>query len=82
LAETGGTSAAAVADELGLRQVSDTGPIDAAIDAMIATNPKPLADYKAGKASALGALVGMVMKQGKGLNPKLVQERLKAKLGG
>jgi aspartyl-tRNA(Asn)/glutamyl-tRNA(Gln) amidotransferase subunit B len=80
LLETGGSSAAAVADELGLRQVSDTGPIDRAIEAMIATNPKPLQDYKAGKQSALGALVGMVMKNGKGLNPKLVQERLKARL--
>jgi len=81
LAETGGKSAAAVADELGLKQVSDTGPIDAAIDAMIASNPKPLQDYKAGKQSAMGSLMGIVMKSGKGLNPKLVQERLKAKLG-
>ncbi|HSV14959.1 MAG TPA: Asp-tRNA(Asn)/Glu-tRNA(Gln) amidotransferase subunit GatB [Tepidisphaeraceae bacterium] len=80
LAETGGTSAAAVADELGLRQVSDTGPIDAAIDAMIASNPKALQEFKAGKQSAMGALMGIVMKSGKGLNPKLVQERLKAKL--
>jgi aspartyl-tRNA(Asn)/glutamyl-tRNA(Gln) amidotransferase subunit B len=70
-----------VAAELGLIQVSDTGAIDAAIDAMIATNPKPLADYKSGKQSALGALVGMVMKSGKGLNAKMVQERLKQKLG-
>jgi aspartyl-tRNA(Asn)/glutamyl-tRNA(Gln) amidotransferase subunit B len=70
-----------VAAELGLIQVSDTGAIDAAIDAMIAANPKPLADYKSGKQSALGALVGMVMKSGKGLNAKMVQERLKQKLG-
>ncbi len=81
LAETSGTSAAAVADELGLKQVSDTGPIDAAIDAMIATNPKSLQDYRGGKQSAFGSLTGMIMKSGKGFNPKLVQERLKAKLG-
>jgi aspartyl-tRNA(Asn)/glutamyl-tRNA(Gln) amidotransferase subunit B len=74
------SSASELAKELGLVQVSDSGPIDAAIDAMIASNPKPLQDYKSGKASALGALVGMVMKNGKGLNPKLVQERLKEKL--
>ena len=74
------SSASSLAAELGLIQVSDTGPIDAAIDAMIASNPKPLADYKSGKLSALGALVGMVMKNGKGLNPKLVLERLKEKL--
>ena len=71
LAETGGKKAhAAVADELGLRQVSDTGPIDAAIDAMIASNPKSLTDYKGGKTNALGSLVGMIMKSGKGFNPK------------
>lgn len=70
-----------IAADLGLIQVSDTSAIDAAIDAMIAQNPKSLQDYKAGKLAALGALVGMVMKSGKGLNPKLVQERLKQKLG-
>ena len=71
----------ALAGELGLLQVSDSGEIDAAIDALIAANPKPLQDYKAGKASAIGALVGMVMKNAKGLNPKMVQESLKRKLG-
>ena len=69
-----------IANSLGLMQVSDTSAIDAAIDQMIASNPKPLADYQAGKQSAMGALVGMVMKSGKGLNPKMVQERLKARL--
>jgi aspartyl-tRNA(Asn)/glutamyl-tRNA(Gln) amidotransferase subunit B len=73
--------AEAAAAALGLIQVSDTAAIDAAIDAMLATNPKSLADYKGGKAAALGGLVGLVMKSGKGLNAKLVQERLKAKIG-
>jgi aspartyl-tRNA(Asn)/glutamyl-tRNA(Gln) amidotransferase subunit B len=72
----------AVASERGLIQVSDTGAIDKAIDAVIAANPKPLQDYRAGKQSAMGALVGMVMKNGKGLNPKMVQETLKRKLEG
>lgn len=71
-----------IAKALGLVQVSDTGAIDTAIDAVIAANPKPLQEYRAGKAAAMGALMGMVMKGGKGLNPKLVQERLKEKLGG
>ena len=71
-----------IASELGLIQVSDTGAIDAAIEAVMAANPKPLQDYKAGKQSALGALVGMVMKNGRGLNAKMVQERLKERLGG
>jgi aspartyl-tRNA(Asn)/glutamyl-tRNA(Gln) amidotransferase subunit B len=73
-------SAEAVATELGLIQSSDLGAVDAAIDALLATNPRPVADYKAGKQAALGALVGMVMKSGRGLNAKVVQERLKAKL--
>ena len=69
------------AGALGLLQVSDTGAIDAAIDAVLATNPKPLQDYKGGKASALGGLVGLVKKADKGFDAKVVQERLKAKLG-
>jgi aspartyl-tRNA(Asn)/glutamyl-tRNA(Gln) amidotransferase subunit B len=71
-----------LAGELGLIQVSDTAAIDAAIDSLLAANPKPLQDYKAGKQSAMGALVGMVMKSAKGFNAKVVQERLKEKLGG
>jgi aspartyl-tRNA(Asn)/glutamyl-tRNA(Gln) amidotransferase subunit B len=69
-----------IAGELGLLQVSDDSSIDAAIDAVIAKNPQPLQDYRAGKQAAMGALVGMVMKSGKGLNPKVVQERLKRRL--
>jgi aspartyl-tRNA(Asn)/glutamyl-tRNA(Gln) amidotransferase subunit B len=68
------------AQSLGLLQSSDTGPIDAAIDALLATNPPAVADYKAGKQAALGSLTGQIMKSTKGLNPKLVQERLRAKL--
>jgi len=74
------TATEQLATDLGLMQVSDTSAIDVAIDAVIAQNPKPLQDYRTGKASALGAVVGMVMKQGKGFNPKMVQERLKQKL--
>jgi aspartyl-tRNA(Asn)/glutamyl-tRNA(Gln) amidotransferase subunit B len=69
-----------LAADLGLMQVSDSGAIDAAIDALIAANPKSLVDYRAGKQSAMGSLIGMVMKNGKGLNPKLVSERLKERL--
>jgi aspartyl-tRNA(Asn)/glutamyl-tRNA(Gln) amidotransferase subunit B len=68
------------AKELGLIQSSDTGAIDAAIDAAIAANAKSVADYRAGKQAALGAIVGAVMKSQKGLNAKLVQQRLKEKL--
>lgn len=75
------TPAAVAAEKLGLMQVSDTTAIDAAIDALIAQNPKPLQDLKAGRQAAMGALVGLLMRQAKGLNPKLVQERLRQKLG-
>ena len=69
-----------IATEMGLIQSSDSGAIDAAIDALIAQNPRPLQDYKTGKQAALGALVGMVMKNAKGLSAKVVQERLKERL--
>jgi aspartyl-tRNA(Asn)/glutamyl-tRNA(Gln) amidotransferase subunit B len=65
---------------LGILQVSDTAPIDAAIEQLLAQNPKPLQDYRAGKRAAFGALVGIVMKNAKGLNPKIVQERLRERL--
>jgi aspartyl-tRNA(Asn)/glutamyl-tRNA(Gln) amidotransferase subunit B len=70
-----------IAKSLNLIQTSDAGETDAAIDEVLAKNPPALADFKAGKQAAMGALVGMVMKSRKGLNPKLVQERLRQKLG-
>ncbi|MCC6423284.1 MAG: Asp-tRNA(Asn)/Glu-tRNA(Gln) amidotransferase subunit GatB [Phycisphaerales bacterium] len=76
--DSAATDAAAA---LGLLQNNDTGAIDVAIDALIAQNPKPLQDLKAGKQAAMGALTGMLMRQAKGLNPKVVQERLREKLG-
>jgi aspartyl-tRNA(Asn)/glutamyl-tRNA(Gln) amidotransferase subunit B len=79
-ADAQSSDVAALAAKLGLLQVSDTSAIDAAIDAVIAQNPKALQDYRAGRQSALGAVVGMIMKQGKGLNPKMVQERIRGKL--
>ena len=74
-------SAESAAQEAGVVLVSDNGAIDAAIDALIAQNPKSLQDYKAGKQAALGSLVGMIMKSARGLNAKLVQEQLKQRLG-
>jgi aspartyl-tRNA(Asn)/glutamyl-tRNA(Gln) amidotransferase subunit B len=78
---TGELTVEKFAEGLGLLQVSDTGAIDAAVDALIAQNPKSLQDVRAGKMAALGSLVGMIVKSNKGLNPRLVQERLRAKLG-
>ena len=82
LAESDRPAEQAAAD-LGLIQSTDTGAVDALVDALIAENPKPLQDYKGGKQQARGALIGMLMKRGKGLNAKVVGERLDAKvLGG
>jgi len=70
-----------LAQELGLVLSNDTAAVDTAIDALIAANSKPLQDFRGGKASALGALTGMVMKSVKGANPQVVQQRLREKLG-
>jgi aspartyl-tRNA(Asn)/glutamyl-tRNA(Gln) amidotransferase subunit B len=77
-----GDDPAAIIDARGLRQVTDTGAIDGAVDAVLAANPDKLAEYKAGKDKLFGFFVGQVMKAmaGKG-NPALVNEALKKKLG-
>ncbi len=76
-----GKSPAAIVQEKGLAQVSDTGAIEKFCDEAIAANPAPVADYKAGKAAALNSLKGQVMKLSKGkANPALVGEILERKL--
>jgi aspartyl-tRNA(Asn)/glutamyl-tRNA(Gln) amidotransferase subunit B len=78
-----GRSAAAIIEERGLVQVSDTAEIDRIIDEVIAASPAQLAQYRAGKETLLGFFVGQVMKASKGkANPKVVNERLLAKLKG
>jgi len=76
-----GESAAAIVEAKGLRQVTDTGAIDAAVDAVLAANPDKLAEYRSGKEKLFGFFVGQVMKAmaGKG-NPALVNEAIKRKL--
>jgi aspartyl-tRNA(Asn)/glutamyl-tRNA(Gln) amidotransferase subunit B len=64
-----------------LTQVADTGAIEAAIDQVLAGNPKPLEDWKKGKTAAAQALVGLVMKATGGkANPAKVRQLLEAKL--
>ena len=64
------------------KQTSDTGAIEAAVDAVLAANADKVAEYKGGKEALFGFFVGQTMKamQGKG-NPQLVNQVLKAKLG-
>jgi aspartyl-tRNA(Asn)/glutamyl-tRNA(Gln) amidotransferase subunit B len=72
----------AVIDAKGLKQVSDTGAIEAILDEVLAANQKSVDEYRAGKDKAFNALVGQAMKATKGkANPALVNELLKKKLG-
>ena len=78
-----GASADAVIEQQGLRQITDTGAIEAAIDEVMARNPGQLADYRSGKDKLFGFFVGQVMKATGGkANPAQLNELLKAKLAG
>ena len=78
-----GKPAAAIVQEKGIEQLSDSGAIEALCDQVIAANPKPAADFKAGNAASLNFLKGQVMKLSKGkANPQLVGEILERKLKG
>ena len=77
----GGEAPGAIVEKKGWAQVSDTGAIESFCDQVIAANPGPVADYKAGKVAALNFLKGQVMKLSKGkANPNLAGELLERKL--
>ena len=68
-------------EQLGLKQISDTGAIEKIVDEVIANNPKNVAEFRAGKEKALNGLVGQVMKASKGkANPAQVNQLLRQKL--
>jgi aspartyl-tRNA(Asn)/glutamyl-tRNA(Gln) amidotransferase subunit B len=74
---------ATVIRRLGLVQMSDASSLGAVIDAVLASNPKQVAEYRAGKAKVFGYFVGLVMKETKGrANPQIVNDLLQSKLGG
>ena len=78
---TSGKAPAVIVEEKGLKQVSDTGAIEAFCDEVIAANPNSVADYKSGKEAALNFLKGQVMKLSKGkANPAVAGEILAKKL--
>ncbi len=78
----GGKDAAIIVEEKGLKQVTDTGAIEAIIDEVIADNPDNVAKYKGGKDKLFGFFVGQVMKKSQGkANPAAVNKLLKEKLG-
>jgi aspartyl-tRNA(Asn)/glutamyl-tRNA(Gln) amidotransferase subunit B len=81
----GVTQAASVIDSIidakGLKQINDTGALEAIIDEVLAANPKNVEEFKAGNAKALNGLVGPIMKASKGkANPAQVNELLLKKL--
>ncbi len=81
LMEKGGDVDATI-EALGLKQVSDTGALEAICDTVIAANADKVTEYKNGKEQLFGFFVGQVMKASKGsANPATVNEILKAKLG-
>ena len=76
-----GDDAGAIVEREGLRQVTDTGAIEKAIDDLIAANPDKVAEVKE-KPKAFGWWVGQVMKATGGkANPAAVNDLLKKKLG-
>jgi aspartyl-tRNA(Asn)/glutamyl-tRNA(Gln) amidotransferase subunit B len=76
-----GKGAAIIVKEKGIEQLSDASAIEALCDQVIASNPKPAADFKAGNLASLNFLKGQVMKLSKGTaNPQLAGEILERKL--
>jgi aspartyl-tRNA(Asn)/glutamyl-tRNA(Gln) amidotransferase subunit B len=76
-----GDTAAVIMEREGLRQISDSGALGKIVDEVIAANPKQVEQYRGGKTTVIGFLVGQVMKQSRGqANPAAVNELLKAKL--
>jgi aspartyl-tRNA(Asn)/glutamyl-tRNA(Gln) amidotransferase subunit B len=73
----------AVIAEKGLKQMADTGALEAIVAQVIAANAKSVDEFRAGKEKALNALVGQVMKASQGkANPAQATALLKAKIGG
>jgi aspartyl-tRNA(Asn)/glutamyl-tRNA(Gln) amidotransferase subunit B len=70
-------------ERLGLKQMNDTGALEAIVDAVLAANEKSVAEFRAGKDKAFNALVGQVMKASQGkANPGQTAEVLRRKLQG
>ena len=77
-----GESAESLVEKLGLKQMNNDDELKTMVESAITANPQSVADYKGGKTSAIGFLVGQVMKASKGkANPQKVNEMLKELLG-
>ena len=76
----------AVAEKKLLKQMSDTGAIEAMVKEALDENPQAIEDFKNGKGKALGFLMGQVMKKSKGqanggIVNKLIKEELQKRIG-
>jgi aspartyl-tRNA(Asn)/glutamyl-tRNA(Gln) amidotransferase subunit B len=77
-----GEPAAVIMEREGLKQISDTGALEKIIEEVIAANPKQVEQYRGGKTTVIGYLVGQAMKASRGqANPATMNELLQAKLG-
>jgi len=80
---TGGQDADALIEAQGLKQITDSGAIEAMVDAILAANPAQVAQYRGGNQKLLAFFVGQAMKASKGkANPQQVNEVLRRKLTG
>ena len=78
-----GSDVDALIEARGLKQMSDTGALEAILDEVLAANARSVEEFRAGKEKAFNALVGQAMKATKGkANPAQVNELLKKKLAG
>jgi aspartyl-tRNA(Asn)/glutamyl-tRNA(Gln) amidotransferase subunit B len=78
-----GADPGAVVEAKGLRQVTDSGAIEAAIDAVLASQADKVTEYRAGRDKLYGFFVGQIMRATEGkANPALVNELLRKKLSG
>jgi len=78
-----GETADAIIEARGLKQISDAGAIEKLIDEVLAANPGPVAEFRAGKEKAFNSLVGQAMKATRGkANPQQVNEILRRRLAG
>jgi len=72
---------ASIVEARGMKQVSDTGAIEAVVDSVLAEFPDKVEQYRGGKKGLIGFFVGQCMKQMRGQgNPKLINEMLSSKL--
>jgi aspartyl-tRNA(Asn)/glutamyl-tRNA(Gln) amidotransferase subunit B len=78
-----GRSPEVIIQEKGLVQITDREELSRIVDQVLAENPGPVSDFRAGKEKALTALVGAVMRLTRGkANPKLINDLLREKLSG